>query len=187
MIEHKDNTVCYLTPDSGYQGVWPAIIFVCLANDYTLTSTTGPQKIFNVPSGGALAIGVGTYFFEALLSVSSMSATSGNFTFDLTASGGAAIGTVLYHAVGIDGATGTAATQTGSTSVTSNSPGSIVTADTQQSANVSIRGTFRITSAGTLTPRIALVTAAAAVVKAGSYFKCFCVGTETVTTCGSWT
>jgi hypothetical protein len=180
------NNSFYATPNDSNRGAIAVEHYVRLTSAYTLTSTTSAQQLFNATTNGALTLPTGMYFFECLLSLSSMSSTSGNAQFQLVGGGTAAVDQVLYHAVGVDGATGTAATQTGSTSTSANSPASIVTAGTNTNMQVSIRGTFRVTTSGTLIPSIALVTAAAAVVAAGSYFRCRRVGETTDSVIGNW-
>ena len=76
-------------------------------------------------------------------------------------------------AIGIDGATATAAALTGSTAVTSAFPASQHSAGTGTTQQTLIEGTFKVTTEGTVIPSIALVTAAAAVVAAGSFFECW--------------
>lgn len=49
-----------------------------------------------------------------------------------------------------------------------------------------ITGTFRVTTAGTIIPSISLVTAAAAVVIAGSCFRIWRAGAENVNSVGAW-
>jgi len=176
--EEYDGTCEYFSPAASSRAVRLNEYFVCLSASYTLTSQTQAQKIFNATSNGALTLPAGTYIFEMLLSVSSMSATSGNAKIDILGSGTAAIGTVLYHTVGLDGAVNTAAGFGGSMSNAVGSPASIVSAATNTALQISLRGTFRVTSQGTIIPSISLVTAASAVVAAGSYFRCRPMGSS---------
>lgn len=159
--------------------------FARIATARTLTSTTTAQAIFD-SANDTLTLTTGVYFFDGLLRLSSMSATSGNFQFQILGAGTAVLNDVLYHAVGTDGATDTAATQTGSTSVTSSSAASIVTASTNTNAHVNLKGTFEVTSAGTIIPSIALVTASAAIVAAGSYLRFMRVADINATSLGAW-
>jgi hypothetical protein len=48
------------------------------------------------------------------------------------------------------------------------------------------KGSFTVTGAGTLIPSIDQVTAAAAVVKIGSYFSCERIGSTSVVSIGQW-
>ena len=137
----------------------------------SLTSSTSEQKLFNVPTNGRLTLPVGTYRFEAMIYLTGMSGTSGNFAFDPLGAGTATCGAWLWQATGIDSTTPTsAAAQTGSTTITQQSVASIVTAATGTGAAVRVEGTFEVTVAGTLIPSVTLVTAAAATVAVGTYF-----------------
>lgn len=165
----------------------PASYFWCKQQaTNTLTSTTAAQKLFNTSTNGALTIPVGVYFFEAMLYLLTMSATSGNGAFSLA--GTATLNSFLYQVVGIDSTTpltGAAAQQLGAQA--NASAASMITATTGTGMLVSLRGTFDCTVTGTIIPSIALVTAAAAVVQAGSFFKCWRAATTSGnTTSGSW-
>jgi hypothetical protein len=61
-----------------------------------------------------------------------------------------------------------------------------VTAATGTAMALSARGTFAVTSAGTIIPSIKLFTAAAATVKAESYFKCWRAGAHDAASGGAW-
>lgn len=155
-------------------------------SDYTLTSTTAAQKIFNASTNGRLGLGTGAYTFECGLYLTTMSGTSGNAQFQILGGGGATLGSVLYLVDGIDNTTPlNAGTRTGSASVTSSGAASIVTATTGTGMVARIHGTFNVTAAGTIIPSLALVTANAAVVKAGSYCK-FLRNGDTGTNIGEW-
>lgn len=181
-----DGTSWYFTPAASSRAVACTEYFICLSATHTLTSTTSAQAIFDSVAAGTLTLPTGLYFFDCLLSLSAMSSTTGNAKFDVLGAGTATVGSVLYYAVGIDGATGAAANQTGSTSVTVGSPASIVSGGTGTAMQVSIRGTFRVTVSGTIIPSIALVTAATAVVAVGSYFRCRIAGGSGATNVGNW-
>ena len=49
-----------------------------------------------------------------------------------------------------------------------------------------IRGVMRINAGGTIIPQVSLSIANAAVVQAGSFFRCWPVGTNTVASIGNW-
>ena len=145
---------------------------VVLDAAYTLTSATTAQKIFNASTNGALTLPTGWYRFNSVIGVTGLSATTGNAQFQILGGGTATLGGVLYSVVGVDGASGTAATQTGSWSVASSSAASAVTAGTGTSLLFNINGTFEVTATGTIIPSLALVTAAAGSVVVGSFFEC---------------
>lgn len=181
-----DGDAHYFTSTSSNRGVGISEYIVCLSSTYTLTSQTAAQKLFNASTNGALTLPTGTFMFESLFSLSSMSGTTGNAQFQILGGGTATLGSVLYHTVGVDGNINAAATQTGGASNTSSSAASILTAATNTNMHALVRGTFRVTATGTIIPSVALVTAAAAVVAVGSYFRCWKVGSSTFTTVGNW-
>ena len=152
----------------------------------TLTSTTADQAIFDA-ANDTLTLELGTYTFDALIALTAMSATSGNARFQLVGAGTAVLADQLFHIVGVDGAAATTATQTGSTAVSNSSPAAAVTAGTGTAMTMNIRGTFEVTTAGTIIPSIALLTAAAAVVTAGSYIRIAPIGANGVASFGPWT
>lgn len=156
-----------------------------LASNYTLTSTTSAQKLFNTTTNGALTLGTGVYEFELMVYVLSMSATSGNATVSLLGAGTATVDRVGQAAFGMDQSTPTtAAAVSGAVSV--NTGTNIATAATGTGMFASIRGMFRVTAAGTIIPSISLATAAAAIVQANSYFKCAKVAESGETYVGAW-
>lgn len=160
--------------------------WIHLTADYTLTSSTSAQKIFNTTTNGQVALPPGVYEFECFLYLTTMSGTSGNARFTL--GGTATIDRVGFHVTGIDNSNPlNAGTRTGSASVTTASVASMVSAGTGTGMTSLIEGIFRVSAGGTLIPQISLVTAAAAVVKAGSWFKCRKIGESAQTYNGAWT
>ena len=165
--------------------------WVALNADYTLTSTTATQKLFDATANGALTLDVGVYEYNTMLRITNMSATSGNAQFNVLGAGTAVIGaSSLLGSFGTDGGTaGTAALSiAGSTVVGTTTPASLASAGTSTSMGAQARGLLRVTTAGTIIPSIALVTAAAATVGAGSYFtikRRSTIGTDTFA--GAWT
>ena len=154
---------------------------------YTLTNTPASQKLFNATTNGALYVPNGTYRYEALVFIASMSATSGNLLFDFKGAGSANVTTALSQAVGLDSASGGAGAAGTSywTGVTSPTP--IVTGATATSLGVAIRGTFRVSVAGTLIPSVTLAVGAAAIVQTNSYFSTTRISTsETAVSYGPW-
>lgn len=154
---------------------------------YTLTSTTAAQKLFNASTNGALFVPIGTYQYEAFLYLTSMSATSGNGAFGILGAGTAVLASSLSRSNGLDAAASTTGNNTGMYWVGSTSPVNVVTAATATALGVSINGTFKVSTAGTIIPSISLTTAAAAVVETNSYFSATRISTSaTATTYGPW-
>jgi hypothetical protein len=158
-----------------------------LQANYTLTSATTAQKLFNWSTNGALSLAAGTYRFSCSLLLTSMSTTSGSAKFDLKGAGSAVFGKMSMQDFGSRGTVavgGTTATS-GTASDVPASGGVLATAATSAALRASIHGTFEITTAGTIIPSIALDVAAAAVVNAGSYFECIYLGPAAALG-GSW-
>jgi len=187
LLSLSGSAIVYITPSAEdfFDQSW-----IQLSANYTFpTSTTSQQKLFNASTNGALTLPVGTYRYEALLYLASMNAvTSGNGAFSILGAGNATISSALSQAVGVDGATpvaGAAAGQSYWTGVISNA--ALVTISASGSLGVSIRGTFRVSAAGTIIPSITLTTAAAAVVQSNSYFATTRISaSDTATTFGLW-
>lgn len=146
--------------------------WMALNSSYTLTSTTATQKLFNATTNGALTLDVGVYEYGLLAQITSMSTTSGNALINILGAGTAVIGaSSLIGSFGTEGGTSTTAQALSGTTLTgSSTSASLVAAGTATSMGAQVRGLLRVTTAGTIIPSIALVTAAAAVVTAGSYF-----------------
>lgn len=181
-----DANCFYGTTDAGNRGYIPVRHFIRADSTRTFTSNTSSQAIFTSPTNGRLTLETGCYLFEGVLNIGSMSATSGNLLFNLLGGGTATTAAVLYHVVGVDGATGTAGTQTGSTAVGNSTPASAVTAGTGTACTLYVRGSFEISAAGTIIPSITMVTAAASVLAIGSYLMFERIGSTSVVSVGQW-
>jgi hypothetical protein len=154
---------------------------------YTLTSSTAAQKLFNASTNGTLTLPIGTYRYEAIVYLTTMSATSGNGAFGILGAGTATVASALSMASGIDAAIGNGAAVSGSTWVGVTSNAAIVTAAGNTALSVLIRGTFRVSVAGTIIPSFTLTTAAAAVVQPNTYFMARRISdSATATTYGPW-
>ena len=162
--------------------------WIMLTADYILTSSVAEQKLFNTTANGRLALPTGVYEFECFIYLTGMSATSGNAAFFPVSTGTAVGDRFGYDVAGIDNASaiGAGTATTGNGAVIGQTSGSMVTATTAAAMRAKIEGMFRISTAGTIIPSIALVTAAAAVVKAGSYFKITKIGESSETFFGPW-
>lgn len=185
----SDDGIIRSATDTGANAVSvPLVNWLMQTADYTLTSTTSEQKAFNTTTNGRLTLPTGVYYFDCWLYLTDMSATAGNFAFDPIGAGTAATNRWGYNAYGIDNTTPLGAgSQTGSATVTQQSVAAIVTAGPGTGAQVRISGMFRIGTGGTIIPSVSLVTAAAALVKAGSWFRVEKIGESSETTVGAWT
>lgn len=161
--------------------------FCVLSADYTLTSQTAAQKLFNTSANGAVTLAAGLYIFECMFELTGMSSTSGNGVFQF---GGTATlaNPRLVGAFGLDSTTQVTGAALGGSFVQGGvaATTNIITAATGTAMGVFIRGILAITASGTVIPQIALTTAAAAVAKAGSYIEFERIGAATDTTRGSW-
>lgn len=186
-----DGNVMYSAVQSATRGAIPSEQIVVLTGTNTLTSQTAAQAIFDGGGGtanGAVTLPVGTYQFECCFAVTGFSATSGSFGFAL---GGAATKTFAFYAQSgkqnsLTAPTSTAANLTYSTFNTAANT-ALVEANTNTNGIAVIRGTIRVTVAGTIIPQISMTQAAAAVIQINSYFKVSPLGTSTVATVGNWT
>ena len=146
--------------------------WMMLASDYTLTSTTATQKLFNATTNGALTLGPGVYEHQALIRLTGMStAASTNLSYTVLGAGTASLAAnSVTFSTGADGGVTAATAQSGSMTVGVATPQPIVTAATSQFLHAHVRGVFRVNTEGTIIPSVSLGTAAAAVVTAGTYF-----------------
>lgn len=183
-----DGRVTNLINSGACEGVGLFESWIKQAADRTLTNSAAEQKLFDQTANGTLTLPTGTYFFRCILYLTTMSGTSGNLAFDPIGAGTAVGATFLWYSVGIDNTTPTtAAAQGGAIHPTQQSTGNIVTAATGTAMGALIEGTFRITTAGTIIPSVSLTTAAAAVVKAGTFFGICRLAEQNVHSVGAWT
>lgn len=183
-----DGRVTNLINSGACEGVGLFESWIKQAADRTLTNSVAEQKLFDQVANGTLTLPTGTYFFRAIIYLTTMSGTSGNLAFDPIGAGTAVGATFLWHSNGLDNTTPTtAAAQGGAIHPTQQSTGNIVTAATGTAMGAIIFGTFRITTAGTIIPSISLTTAAAAVVKAGTFFGICRMSEQNVHSVGAWT
>lgn len=183
-----DGDCFYGTVDAGNRGVIPVEHFIRADATRTFTSNTLQQAIFNSPAAGTLTLETGTYLFECLLTMDTMSATSGNGKFSLNSGGSATVGSILYMILSFDALNNTLATISGNSQITATQTiTNHATAGTAAGATLLVKGTFEVTGAGSIIPSYAQTTGAAAVVKIGSYFRCHRIGSTTVASVGQWT
>ena len=166
-------------------GVVEATQMTSLTSAYTLTSQTAAQKAFNASTNGQLTVaGSTTYYFEGLISLSSMSATSGSFGFAL--GGTATLTSVQWHSSAVKAGTLTTATAPQMTFNTTAANTTVATASTATTGYMFVKGIVRVNASGTLIPQVSLGVAAAAVVGVNSYFKLIPVGAGITTNIGPW-
>lgn len=177
-IKDADGTDRLFTP--------PEYLIVAAATR-TFTSNTSQQAIFGAPANGALTLTPGVYEFDGMVSIDTMSATAGNGKFSLLGAGTATIDRILWLGDGIDAALDTPTAFAGVVeAVATQVATDMGTAGTATVFAFRVRGTFRVTSPGTLIPSFAQTTAAAAVLKVGSFFRCRYLGDVNVVSVGPW-
>lgn len=163
--------------------------FIYLNADYTLTSTTSAQQLFNTTTNGRLTLTTGIYAFDALIVLTAMSATSGNGRFGLLGAGTATLSNAIAQVVGVDNNSPDAGGPRGGcgmfqANITSGS--NMIPPGVGTGMMASISGLFMCTGAGTIIPSITLTTAAAAIVEAGSYFRIRRLADSTTYSVGAW-
>jgi hypothetical protein len=167
---------------------WQAApIMAVLSADYTLTSSTTAQKLFNNSTNGAVTIPAGLYWMEYEGVITGMSSTSGNGAFSLA--GTAVLANPrMVHSYGLDATALTTAAALGGAFVQGGTAFTTNTtlAATGTAVGLAVRGLFACTTGGTLIPSIALATAIAAVHKAGAIFTLERLGDATDTLRGTW-
>jgi len=185
-VVEYDGTVFYADIKASTRTTVISEQVVVLNTAYTLTSQTAAQKLFNTATNGAVTLPVGTYVFECLFSLSSMSATSGSFGF---AFGGAATFTQNWWAEAQKGAAAVATATATQSSYNTAANVALATASVNTVGYAIIKGTLNVTVAGTIIPQVSLGVAAAAVVGVGSYFKVHALSPTSSTTTfnvGNW-
>ena len=184
----SDDGIIRSATNSGANAVSvPLVNWLMQTADYTLTSTTAEQKAFNTTTNGRLTLPTGVYYYECWLYVTGLSATSGNLGFSPLGGGTAVVDRGGYSSYGTDNTVPTSPiTLSGRSGAAVNAPGPVVEATVGTGMQVRISGMFRVTTAGTIIPSVTLSTAAAAAVKAGSWFRIDKLGESSETSVGAW-
>jgi hypothetical protein len=182
-----DGKVFYGTHESTNRGVDLTEQFIALTGNYTTAAGTANvlKQAFNVPANGTLTVaGNTTYFFECLLNVTTLSATSGNFQFGL--GGTATYSRVQYIAIAnkLAATVQTASSHTVGTVATATV---ITAANTTTTAYAFVQGIIVVGTGGTIIPSTAASVANAYVMLAGNYFRIRPIGLNTVQSVGTWT
>jgi hypothetical protein len=188
-----NGTVFLSTPSATQRGLLPTEYLVALASNYTANDSASAQKVFNVPSDGAVAILANTtYFVEGLYMIAPAINFNAESVQTLFALGDGATLTSIRYVADTTAGLSSAVTAlkrvqvTGATAVTVTdaAPGGAAT-----NFVIQIRGIIRTNTAGTLTPQFQFTAppGSAPIVQANSFFRLVPVGTSSVTTIGSWT
>lgn len=185
-----DGTVFYGSPAASQRGLLPAEHFVILSSNYIANDSASAQKVFNVPSAGAITVTSNTtYSFEATYYI----APSINFNAVSLATLFALSGTLTGIRYSVESTTGLSnavlaakvaqVSVVTATTVTDAAPGGAAT-----NFVLKLRGILRTNTGGTLTPQIQFsgTPGSAPIVLANSYFRLVPMGTGSVTTVGNW-
>lgn len=177
-----ENPAFYLTGAAAQRGAVLADQYLIQTATYTLANQTAAQKLFNVTTNGQVTLVAGTYEFDCVFSLSSMSSSSGSFGFAL---GGGATFTQYWWSAANKATLATAA----GGQVTYNTAAAntaIATATTGTVGFARCGGLIIVSVGGTVIPQVSLGQAAAAVVGVGSYFKIRALGGAAATSSGNW-
>jgi len=185
----RDTNCFYLTTDAGNRGYVPVVHIIRADTTRTYTSNTSSQPIFNVPTNGTLTLELGAYRFESLLIFTAMEAAgASNRSIDMLGAGTAVVGSWLWMLQGIDNAASTGLQDLDSPFLVTNvSAASCVTGVAAATLRVHLKGTFEVTTAGTIIPSTTMVVAAASILSVGSFLEVWRIGSTSMTSVGQWT
>jgi hypothetical protein len=179
-----DGTVFYKTHTSLARGVSVNEQFIRNTSAYTIpTQGPGLRAMFNSPASGAITLKSSTtYFFEATGSLTSLSATSGTFSFGFL--GTASTPKIRYTAM----ANKAVVTPTAPlfSNVTTTASTALVAATLITTGQFTVQGVVTVDTGGTLIPAIGNSIESNPIVGLDSFFRIFPIGTDTVTSVGNW-
>jgi len=186
MLLESDHDAFLYKDDGANAGQIVAEHWIMQGADRTLASNTNPQALFDETTNGTLTVDTGKYFFQCMIHMSAMSATSGNAQFLL--GGTATYSQVLFQVTGVDSSTPLAAAASSSSGAVTATGGaaSMVTAGTGTGLLAWVNGSFDVTAAGTVIPQVDQVTAAAAVVEQETYCRFHRGGSNAAGSIGAW-
>lgn len=179
-----DGKVHYTTHEASARGVNIAEQFITLTSAYTLpTAGPGLRAMFNSPANGAVTVKSNTtYWFEVMGALTSLSATSGTYSFGFL--GTASTPSIRYVAISNKAAvTPVAALIANVTTTTSTA---LVAANTTTTGQFTARGKLVVETGGTLIPAIGNSVEALPIVGINSTFRIYPLGNQTVQSVGNW-
>lgn len=179
-----DGNVFYQSVRASSRGVSINEQFITVTTPYTIpTAGPGLRKMFNSPSNGAITLASNTsYWFECTGSLSSLSATSGTFSFGFL--GTASVTRIRYMSVANKAVVTPVASLL--TNVTSTASTALVTANLVTTAQFTLKGKLLTDTGGTLIPAIGNSVEALPIVGNDSTFRIYPLGTNTVVSVGNW-
>lgn len=178
-----DGTVFYASPHASQRHVQTMEQIIRINAAYTMAHGTGLKAMFNSPAGGTLTMTGGLYTFEVMGSLSSISATSGTYSFGFL--GTAFMPTIKYLTIANKGAV------TAVTAVMTNVSSSTGTATTAATATTTgqfiARGIMQIGAAGgTVIPALGFSAESSTIVGVDSYFRIAPLGASGLVSVGNW-
>lgn len=181
-----DGTCFYLTAAASARQVVRTEQLITQTSNYTGSTGTAAQKIFDASTGldGALTVGVGTYMFEAMVGVEGRSTTSNQHAFRF---GGTAVVTrSVMTALTVSAAASTVVTAP-TFNRNSSASLSLNAANTLASLTSKIEGTLVVGTSGTLIPQISRSAGTVAYVTAAdSYLRIWPIAAGGVNRIGHW-
>lgn len=181
-----DGTAFYQTAVASSRQVVATEQVEVLSGSRTLTNNTSAQAIFNASANGAITLaGSTTFEFEMMVAASGFSSSS--HTIQLGFAGTATFTSIGYFYDENAGSTLAGPTTSLSGFVATASATTVTASVTTTGLVLRVRGTMRVNAGGTVIPQLTQVTASgAAVVQANSFFRCWPIGSNTVTNVGNW-
>jgi len=189
-----DGKVTYQTNVTSSRQVVDTEQFICLTANYSASDVATAQKVFNSPTNGTLTLAATTsYMFEALYMIANTGTTS--HTWGTLFTLGGSVTSIAYLAEAYTGTTsGVTITPMSACQVAVATVVPVTAASTSATEFVSIklRGIIRANAAGTIIPQIqasaqpGLSGSAGVTVLAGSFFRVWPVGSNTVASVGNW-
>jgi hypothetical protein len=166
----------------------PEQVTILSADNTAPTNVNTAQNVFPTGQGTLTVQGATTYEFEAFYEIDTTGATSN--TLQTLFGGTATFTAISYYSISTNGTASTTPATASMRNInvaTASAVTAAVAAATQR--QIKLRGTMRINAAGTVIPQFQYSAApgAAPVVKIGSFFRCWPVGSNTVTSVGAWT
>lgn len=191
-----DGVAFYDTAAASSRQVRDTEQFICLASNYTASDVATAQKVFNSPTAGALTVQAATsYFFEGQYIISNTGTTSHTWATLFALGASASVTSIGYVAQARTGVT-SAVTITASSSlyiaVATQVPVTAASTSATEFVIINLRGIMRINVGGTVTPQIqasaqpGLSGTPGVTVLAGSFFRMWPVGSNTVASVGNW-
>lgn len=179
-----DGKVHYATHETSARGVIREEQFITLTSPYTIpTAGPGLRAMFNSPANGTITVKSNTaYWFECVGALTSISVTSGTYSFGFL--GTASTPSIRYLSLANKGAVTPVASLM--TNVTATASTALVTANTTTTGQFTLRGKIVVETGGTLIPAIGNSAESLPIVGINSTFRIYPIGAYTVQSVGDW-